>query len=232
MVTLKEYFTGGESFLFVTFGDIFIVKLAYNHGCATARTPAVIKEIMKNLLVLLSAVFVLSGCQSLPPLNFSVPNVGYSQKKIDAELKSMTVAIARADEKTGDLPAGMESLVPQLWQNSMQESINRMSVFTDDSPTKINIAVKILKLDIPGAGFEFETSTSARYEIINRKNGDIIFTQDISSTGVVPVGYAFMGLVRQRESINRAVQNNITQFLQVLETIDLAKPMFPTARAK
>lgn len=217
---------------FVTFRDFFIVNIAYDCCCATARIYAVIKEIMKNLIVLLSAIFVLSGCQSLPPLNFSVPNVGYSQKKVDAELKSMTVTIARADEKTGDLPAGMESMVPQLWQNSMQESINRMSVFTDDAPTKINIAVKILKLDVPGAGFSFETSTSARYEIINRKNGDIIFTQDISSAGTVPAGYAFVGMVRQRESINRAVQNNITQFLQVLETIDPDRPMFPTGKAK
>ena len=30
-----------------------------------------------------------------------------------------------------------------------------------------------------------------------------------------------------RESINRAVQNNITQFLQALETVDVQKPMFP-----
>ena len=40
--------------------------------------------------------------------------------------------------------------------------------------------------------------------------------------------YAFSGIARQRESVNRAVQNNITQFLQSLETVDANKPMFPT----
>jgi hypothetical protein len=45
------------------------------------------------------AAVLLSGCGSVPPLNFSVPNVGVSQKKIDAEMKSMTVTIARPDEK-------------------------------------------------------------------------------------------------------------------------------------
>jgi len=36
-----------------------------------------------------------------------------------------------------------------------------------------------------------------------------------------------MGITRARESINRSVQNNIAQFLQGLQTVDLNKPMFP-----
>jgi len=42
---------------------------------------------------------LLSGCASAPPLNFSVPNVGVSEQKIDAEMKSLTVTLARPDEK-------------------------------------------------------------------------------------------------------------------------------------
>lgn len=169
---------------------------------------------------------VLSGCGSIPPMNFSVPNVGVSQKKIDAELKSMTVTLARPDEKTGNMPAGMEQMVPQLWQTALTESLNRMTVFQDDASKKVNISVKILKLDLPNGGFSMTTATAARYEIMDRKTGDIIFTQDISSSGTTPLDYAFMGVARARESINRAVQNNITQFLQALETIDVKKPMF------
>ncbi|MEW0805056.1 hypothetical protein AB0U16_15655, partial [Escherichia coli] len=36
----------------------------------------------------------LTGCASVPPLNFSTPNVGVSQKKIDAEIKSLTTSIS------------------------------------------------------------------------------------------------------------------------------------------
>jgi Tfp pilus assembly PilM family ATPase len=71
------------------------------------------------------------------------------------------------------------------------------------------------------------TSTAARYEISDRKTGDIIFTQDIASTGTTPFDYAFSGATRVQESVNRAVQNNITQFLQALESVDVKKPMFP-----
>jgi len=190
-------------------------------------------KILNAFAVTLLAV-LLSACGSIPLLNFSVPNVGVSQKKIDAEMKSMTVTIARPDEKTGDLPVGMEQMVPQLWQTSLTESLNKMAIFQDDASRKVNVSVKILKLEVPGAGFSMTTTTAARYEIMDRKTGDLIFSQDVSSSGVTPVDYAFMGVARARESINRAVQNNITQFLQALETVDVNKPMFPakTASAK
>jgi len=184
---------------------------------------------MKKVLLILVAAVILTGCQSSPPLNFSVPNVGYSKKKIEAELKSMTVSIARADEKTGDLPAGMETIIPALWQTSIQESLNKMAIFQDDAGRKVNLSVKILKLEVPKMGFSMTTETAARYEIIDRKSGDIIYTQDISSKGEVPLNYAFEGVARVRESVNRAVQNNITQFLQAIETLDVTRPMFPVA---
>ncbi|MNT72875.1 hypothetical protein D3C72_2115160 [compost metagenome] len=77
------------------------------------------------------------------------------------------------------------------------------------------------------------TSTSiARYELIDRATGSIVYTQDISADGAVPFDHAFMGVTRARESINRAAQNNIKLFLQALETVDVTKPMFPSASPK
>ncbi len=182
---------------------------------------------IQHLFVAAVATVLLSGCGAIPPLNFSVPNVGVSQKKIDAEMKSMTVTIARPDEKTGDLPVGMEQMVPQLWQTALTEALNKMTIFQDDATKKVNVSVKILKLNSPGAGAAMTTETAARYEIMDRKTGDVIFTQDIASSGTTPFDYSLLGVARARESINRAVQNNITQFLQALETVDIQKPMFP-----
>ena len=175
------------------------------------------------------------GCASLPPVNFSVPNIGVSSTKLDAELKSLTVSIASPDEATGEIrPAPFVrqygefqpypvSLYAGLWKTALEEAFNRMVIFKDDSPKKVSLAVKILKFDTR----ELTTiHTSARYEIIDRSDGSIIFTTDISTSGVVPFDYAFAARVRLLESINRSVQNNIIQFLQVLETVDMDKPMF------
>ena len=88
-------------------------------------------------------------------------------------------------------------------------------------------SVKIMKLDAQDwrTGLNMITEVVARYEIIDRTTGDIIFVQDIASSGTAPVS---LGAARLQESINRAVQNNIAQFLLVTETIDLSRPMFPT----
>jgi len=186
------------------------------------------RQIMKlqHLFVAAITAAFLSGCATpIVPLNFSVPNVGLAQRKIDAEMKSLTVTVARPDEKTGVI--NMNPTVPSLWTTSMTEALNKMTIFQDDAPKKVNVSVKILSFDPPSAGFSMTTTTSARYEIIDRKTGDIIFTQDISSSGTTPADYAFSGATRQIESANRAVQNNITQFLQSLKTVDVQKPMFP-----
>lgn len=188
---------------------------------------------MKFIASIITIIFLnfLSGCASAPPMNFSVPNVGISEKKIEADLKSLTVTLARPDEKTGQMPLGMEALVPQVWHTALIESLNRMAIFQDDAPKKVSLSVKILNLNIPTAGLSMTTLVGARYELIDRKTGDLIYAQDVRSSSIVPMDYAFMGETRARESINRAVQNNIAQFLQALMTVNLDKPMFP-AKAK
>lgn len=193
----------------------------------------------QHLFVAAITTVFLSGCGTIQPMNFSVPNVGLAQRKIDAEMKSMTVTVARFDEKTGELDfkyanfgnpnkAFAEQMVPQQWHTALLESINAMAIFQDDATTKVNVSAKIRKLEINPLGFPDKvTTTEARYEITDRKTGDLIFTQNVTSIGVVNVSYSLNGPLCVRESVNRAVQNNITQFLQSLETVDVKKPMFP-----
>jgi len=181
---------------------------------------------LKKAAVAFALTLGLAGCQSLPPVNFAVSNVGYSENKVDAELRAITVSLASPEEKTGDLPAGAEAAAP-LWQSALEDAINRMAIFKDGAEKRVNLSVKVLAIDIPAFGASMTTKSAARYEIIDRANGDIIFTQDINSEGVVPFDYAFIGMIRARESLNRSVQQNIAQFLQALETVDVSKPMFP-----
>lgn len=124
-------------------------------------------------------VFLLSGCGSLPPLNFSVPNVGPSQARLDADLRAITVTPARPDEATGRLP--IDNGTTQVWNSALQEAITRLAIFNDDSRRRVSLQVKILKVEIPPAGISFTTAVDARYELIDRSNGTIIFSQTISS---------------------------------------------------
>ena len=105
-----------------------------------------------------------------------------------------------------------------------------MAIFKDDSPKKVSLAVKILKFQTISA---FPVAhTSARYEIIDRSDGSIIFTTDISTSGEGPFNFDPFADdpigSRSIDGINRSVQKNIIQFLQALETVDIDKPMFPS----
>ena len=183
---------------------------------------------MNRIFAVIAAVLLLAGCASNPPLNFSVPDVGVSSKKVDGELRSLTVTLARPDEAKGKIPAAAQHEIPQMWETALTEAINKMAVFRDDSANKLSLSVKILALDIPSFGASMTTKTIARYELIDRASGAIVYTQDVSAEGVGPATSAIAGVIRVRESINRSAQNNITQFLQALETVDVNKPMFPS----
>lgn len=173
----------------------------------------------------------LVGCAAPPPVNFSVPDVGVSTVKIDAEVRAITVTLARPDEAKGDMPAGIEGITG-LWKESLQEAIDRMAIFKDDSRNKVSIQVKILAFEIPFMGASMTSKVIARYEVIDRSNGSIVYTQDISADGTAPFNHSLIAPTRIRESINRAAQNNIKMFLQALESVDVAKPMFPSEAKK
>ena len=129
------------------------------------------------------------------------------------------------------MPMGIEGIT-SFWKESLQESIDRMAIFKDGAATKISIQVKILAFEIPGFGASMTSKSIARYELIDRASGSIVYTQDITADGTVPFNHAFVGATRARESINRAAQNNIKLFLQALETVDVTKPIFPSEARK
>ncbi len=171
----------------------------------------------------------LTGCTTLPPLNFNPPNVGLSEKRLDAELRSTVVTVARPDEKRGELKFSMQysQTIPELWKTGLEDALNRFLIFRDDGAKKLNLNVKILEWNTPNFGAGMTTETIARYELVDRNDGTVYFSSEITSKGVVPFDYAFVGVVRAMESANRAVQNNISTFLQQLQTVDLSKPLFP-----
>jgi hypothetical protein len=181
---------------------------------------------MLRLFALMLCIVGLTGCQHAPPVNFSVANVGPSKTKLDADVKSITVTIANAGEAVGDL-SPLTGATTTLWQSSLQDALTRMAIFRDESPRKVSLVVKILQFDVPSRAVTFTTGTTARYQLLDRSNGSVIYTRDISSNSAVSMDYAMLGATRAIESINRSVQDNITQFLQTLETVDLDHPMAP-----
>lgn len=175
---------------------------------------------LKKITLCLVLGAVLTGCVSAPPTNFSVPGIQRVTTQQEVELKAVSVSYGLPSEIKGDIPTYGEGF-PILWEKSLVEAIDKAGVFSDDAPEKVNIFVKVLELDPPNGGITMVTPSRARYTVVSRRTGKILFEKEIYTEGTVPPGYAFSGLVRIKESLNRSVQANIAQFLASLSTVKL-----------
>ena len=179
--------------------------------------------IRKIYAIPLIVLFFLTGCTTPPPVDFTVQDVGMVQNRKNAELKSLTVGFAA---QTQQRKVQANATVPQLWKEALTDALNRSLLFRDDADKKVNLSVRITQFEIPSSGLDMTTKIAAIYEIVDRANGDVLFSQEIFSEGTVPMGYAFMGVTRAVESWNRAVRNNIATFVNMLSEADISKPVF------
>lgn len=175
---------------------------------------------VKHIALLALLGSVLTGCVSAPPTNFSVPGVQRSTTQQPVELKAVSVSYGLPSEIKGDIPTYGEGF-PILWEKSLVEAIDKAGIFNDDAPEKVNIFVKVLELDPPAGGITMVTPSRARYSVVSRRTGKTLFEKEVYTEGTVPPGYAFSGLVRLKESLNRSVQANIAQFLESLSAAKL-----------
>lgn len=176
-------------------------------------------------VVALGASFLMVGCASTQPLNFTPSLVEAAGVKLDAALVNVTVALASTKGSTGEKrridAGGFEAQVASLWKTALEDSITRSAIFTDSSNRRVNLSVRILSITVPSGAVVMHSRVSALYELIDRNTGKSVFTTQVDTDGRVSGDYAFMGATRSRESVNRAVQQNIEEFIQRLKTAQL-----------
>ena len=168
-------------------------------------------------------IFAIS-CTSVPPLDFIVQDVGVVDNRKDASLLSITAGYA-PQSKQRKMECNNYD-VPRIFKEGLQDAINRSLAFKDDADQKVNLSVRIVTCDMPAFGASMTTKFGAIYEIIDRENGDLLFSETVMSEGVVPMDYAFVGLVRAQESVNRSARNNIADFINLLNDADISNPIF------
>ena len=172
-------------------------------------------NIQKILLPVLAVVLVTTGCEAIPPLNFMVDDVSPSNNRKDAELKSLTVGFVPASQQIRNDCNNPQ--VPGIFKEALQDAIDRSLVFSDDAKMKVNLSARIITCDLPAAGIAMVTTVATKYEITDRSSGDVIFSEIVSTDGVVEFSFSPVGVVRMQESTNRAFRNNINSLLWKLE---------------
>ncbi|MDB4230439.1 hypothetical protein N9829_01340 [Gammaproteobacteria bacterium] len=174
-------------------------------------------KISKKIYYILISAILISSCNSMPPLDMTLSSIPDVTRQ-SVELKSITVGYIA---KTRGVKLDTNHLVPPAWETALRDAINRSLVFQDDVDRNITISVRINHFDIPAAGFAMTSDCGAIYEIMDRSNGKIIFSTDVRSSGTTPMDYAFMGVTRVQESMNRCARTNIAGFLNELNKVVL-----------
>lgn len=142
-------------------------------------------------------------------------------------MKSINVRVAQTQERTGNIRAtefermsggGSGTVIADQWKSSLQDALDRKLLFKDNVQRTLTISVAILKFTAPNMSFTRFTEVEARYEVMDRASGKILWRREINSEGRASVGEAFLGSTGFRLSINKAVQTNIRDFIEQLES--------------
>ncbi len=115
--------------------------------------------------------------------------------------------------ETGFGPAGEVFIGP--WKNVLEDGLS--SRRNDDARTKVTVQVKLLKFNAPAFGFDMETESIAKYQIVARNTGKVIYETEVTATGVAGLNENFPGATRWKKPVNRSGQNNIKAFISRLE---------------
>lgn len=181
--------------------------------------------------ILAATIFTIfaTGCATqAPSLNFAPKDVLPAKNKVQAELKSITVSVAKEDERLGETQVGFfgnqyEQTFRSNFKDSLEEAIVKSAVFNDLAQQKVSLTAKVMKFQTPSTSINFDTHMIVRYELFDRSNGQLAFRRDIESNGTVPFDYAFMGAIRYTEARNIAVRNNIINFINSLEELKIVE---------
>ena len=150
---------------------------------------------------------------------FAIASVTPATARMDAALAAVTVEPASRDRTVYPLPRSLTPLLP-LWQAALQDAVTRQGVFRPDAARRVSIVVKVLEFSLSGNIL----SVFARYQVFDDPAGNPLFSADIMSnvglsslaTGVTSLDDPAIA-TQNRTPVIRAIQDNITQFLDQLQ---------------
>ena len=162
---------------------------------------------------------LLYSCTPVPETEVALASVTPATARIDAALAAVTVEPASRDRTVYPLPRSLTPLLP-LWQAALQDAVTRQGIFRPEASRRVSIVVKVLEFSLSGKIL----SVFARYQLFADPAGNPVFSANIMSnaglsslaTGVTSLDDPAVA-TQNRTQVIRAIQDNITQFLDQLE---------------
>ena len=162
---------------------------------------------------------LLCSCTPVAETELALASVTPATARIDAALAAVTVEPASRDRAVYPLPRSLTPLLP-LWQAALQDAVTRQGIFRPEATRRVSLVVKVQEFSLSGNIL----SVFARYQLFADPTGNPLFSADIMSnaglsslaTGVTSLDDPAVA-TQNRTQVIRAIQDNITQFLDQLE---------------
>jgi hypothetical protein len=159
---------------------------------------------MLKKIIILSSIALVAGCAAAPPSFTPIGEV--SVQSDPAGLQNGQIKMIFGAD-----------VIPLLWKNATESALAQSKVFDGTGERRFDVIVTIMMLKPPSEGLAINTPAKARYDVVDSKTRKIVYTIDVETVGRVAFGDSFSGAVRIRDSINRATQANIIEFINRLQ---------------
>jgi hypothetical protein len=171
---------------------------------------------MLKKIIILSSIALVAGCAAAPP-SFT-PIVAQTIGRHQGSIGEVSVQSDPAGLQNGQIKMIFGAdVIPLLWKNATESALAQSKVFDGTGERRFDVIVTIMMLKPPSEGLAINTPAKARYDVVDSKTRKIVYTIDVETVGRVAFGDSFSGAVRIRDSINRATQANIIEFINRLQ---------------
>ena len=173
---------------------------------------------LTRITMVIAAVIYLSGCASGAKMENMIYQGG--QKAYSGELKdSLEVSNVSGGQKTN--PAWTSEISSEAFSGAVKQSLLAQGLLSNDGRYKLT--VKMLKVEQPLFGLDFEVTTHVQYTLIDSKENSTIFDQTIVAPHTATFSDAFAGVERLRLANEGSGKKNISNFLEKLSELKINK---------
>lgn len=174
-------------------------------------------KLMKVVLIL-TAVLYITGCAS----GAKMENMTYQgeQKSYSEDIKNnVGLSDVSGGEKTN--PVWTSEISDEAFSGALKNSLQAQGLLSDDGI--YNLKVKLIKVEQPIFGLDFEVKTHVQYILTNSKDNSVVFNETIVAPHTATVGDAFAAVKRLRLANEGSGMKNIEQFLAKLSELKIIK---------
>jgi hypothetical protein len=154
--------------------------------------------------------------------------------EIDAQLVKVSVEPASRDLAVYPLPSTLSQFLP-MWREALEDALTRLRIFNPTAPRQLSLSVKVLEFSLSGKIL----TALARYQLFDNPPAAPVFQADImSNQGISSLATGVTSLedpavaTQNRTDVIRAIEDNITKFIDQLETFARGHPQSESPQSR